>query len=493
MPFDALRLALDKSMRRYDEDGRLHVEVSHLTKAAVNPYRGNEIPGWQELRLDPDRIYYLLRHPGELEKAVPTFNNIQLLDQHIPITAADAQQPRVVGSTGTDATWNAPYIDNSLVFWTDAAKAMIESGDQRELSAAYRYDPVMKPGVYMGRKYDGVMTNIRANHVALVDAGRAGSDVVVMDSKLKEIEMPMTALGAYLAGSATAYIRPLLAQDSKFQVTREIAPLFKGVTAKNWKSKRPAIEAAMARLTKPHLAADAEIHIHEHMDGAAGDPGDPVEGEVIKPLDEEPGTGVAETPVTAKDDDLAQTVQQLLTGKIDDEDLAMIMHALQNMEPPPPKPEPEDNGNGNGNGSPPETEDDAEAIENLGLNPKPGMAGDRKPAMDRKMQVAMDEAVRRAVAATTERLNARDEARDFVRAWVGPVAVAMDSAEEIYKFALETLGLDSNVHPSAYKAILAMAPKPGDSQPRKTIAMDAGGNKKYLERFPNAGRLSTRH
>jgi hypothetical protein len=491
MPFDMLRLALDESMRRYDQDGRLHVQVSHLTKATVNPYNGSEIPGYDALGLDPDRVYALLRDPAELEKATPSFNNLPLLDQHIPVTASDAAPDHVVGSTGSHATWNAPFIDNSLVFWTDAAIAAIETGAMKELSSAYRYKPDMTPGSYEGRRYDGVMRDIQANHVALVEAGRAGSDVVVMDSKPKEINMPMTALGAYLAGSATTYVKPFLAQDSKFKF-KDIPPLFKGVTAKNWASKRLAIEAALMRQVKPHLAEDAEIHIHEHMDGAGAEaPSD--EGEVIDPLDDTPGAGVAETPVTAKDDDLMQTVQQLLTGKIDDEDLAMIMHALQNLKPPAANP-PDDNGNGNGNGDPAppaeEATDNAEAIENPGLKSKPPMAGDRKPAMD-AIKLAVDAAVKKAVAATRENERRIREAEKIVRPYVGDVRVAMDSAEELYKFALEQMGEDvTDLHPSAYRAVLTRIPVPGSERAASTrLAMDATGNKKYLERFPNANRL----
>jgi hypothetical protein len=35
----------------------------------------------------------------------------------------------------------------------------------------------------MGRSYDGVMRNIIGNHLAIVPEGRAGSDVVVADSR----------------------------------------------------------------------------------------------------------------------------------------------------------------------------------------------------------------------------------------------------------------------------------------------------------------------
>ena len=190
MPFDCITLALDRSMRRYDQDGRLHVAVSHLTKACVNQYRGSEIPGYEQLRLDPNRIYNLLRHPAELQKAAPTFNNIQILDQHIPVNAA-------------------------------------ESGQMKELSSGYRYDAVMQPGAYMSQRYDGVMTNIRANHIALVEAGRAGSDVVVMDSKPKEIEMKLSPRAAWLAGSTAAYVAPFLAKDQKLP---DLVKIFAPVT-----------------------------------------------------------------------------------------------------------------------------------------------------------------------------------------------------------------------------------------------------------------------
>jgi hypothetical protein len=43
----------------------------------------------------------------------------------------------------------------------------------------------MTPGTSPeGEKYDGRMTQIVANHIALVEAGRAGPDVMVADSVL---------------------------------------------------------------------------------------------------------------------------------------------------------------------------------------------------------------------------------------------------------------------------------------------------------------------
>ena len=82
-------LAYDRagSVRLIDEDGRLRVAVTPISKAAVNRYFGREIPGAQALGLAPDRSYRLLRAPDELEKAADSFNSIPVLAEHVHVTA----------------------------------------------------------------------------------------------------------------------------------------------------------------------------------------------------------------------------------------------------------------------------------------------------------------------------------------------------------------------------------------------------------------------
>jgi Uncharacterized protein conserved in bacteria (DUF2213) len=58
-------LAFDRaSVRTYDRDGRLHVEVTNISKAAVNPYIGREIPDWRALGLDAASISPRLARPS---------------------------------------------------------------------------------------------------------------------------------------------------------------------------------------------------------------------------------------------------------------------------------------------------------------------------------------------------------------------------------------------------------------------------------------------
>jgi hypothetical protein len=175
-------IAMDReSVRGKDVEGRLKVAMTNISKADVNPYYGREIPFSEELGLEPDKIYQLLRPPEELEKAASTANEIQLLKKHIPVSAEDHRPYDVVGTTGSHANYEHPFLRNSLTVWAQDAIDEIESEEKREISMGYHYVPVMEPGVYDGKAYDGKMTQLVFNHCALVETGRAGEDVCVGD------------------------------------------------------------------------------------------------------------------------------------------------------------------------------------------------------------------------------------------------------------------------------------------------------------------------
>lgn len=185
------RLALDaQSVRRYDNNGNLHVAVSHLTKAQVRPYYGSEIIGWQRLKLEPTKVYYGYAPPEELSRpeTIESTNGIPIQLDHHPDYADDPQLKTRVGSTGTDGAFREPYLDNSLHITVENAIRRILDGSMRELSLAYSYTPDFTSGkTPEGDPYDFIMRDISANHVALVEQGRAGRDVLVQDSQLKEV------------------------------------------------------------------------------------------------------------------------------------------------------------------------------------------------------------------------------------------------------------------------------------------------------------------
>lgn len=173
-----------------DANGFMHVHRSHISKACVCPYYGREIPNYEELGLDADTVYSVLRPEDELIKAVPSFNGLPLLLEH---HYDDAKHPSDfrVGSLGTNAAYNAPFLDNAITITDAEAIKAVENGEAAELSCCYSYDPVLESGEFDGEKYQVRMTNIIGNHCALTYRGRCGSEVRVADSNPMEVNNTM--------------------------------------------------------------------------------------------------------------------------------------------------------------------------------------------------------------------------------------------------------------------------------------------------------------
>ena len=178
-------LAFDRgSVREKDRNGFLHVKISPLTRVQVAPYYGREIPGFEELGLERDKIYYGYRPEEELKKesTINSVNGIPIQLRHHADFADNPAKETRIGATGTEATYKSPFLMNSLHFFDKKAIDLIESDAMKELSLAYRYKPDFKSsGEINGQKYDFTMRDLSGNHLALVEKGRAGREVLVYD------------------------------------------------------------------------------------------------------------------------------------------------------------------------------------------------------------------------------------------------------------------------------------------------------------------------
>lgn len=184
------RVAFDRagSVRWVDKDGRLHVKRSNFTRVQIAPYRGDEIPDWEKRGLDPEKIYHAYRPAEELSKpeTVRSIEGIPIQLRHnLDFPDSPAKKTRV-GSTGDLASFEFPYLTNSLHLHDQKAIDLVNDGLMRELSLCYHYDPDFTAGeTDDGKKYDFVMRNIRGQHLALVEEGRAGASCCVADSAEK--------------------------------------------------------------------------------------------------------------------------------------------------------------------------------------------------------------------------------------------------------------------------------------------------------------------
>ncbi len=204
------------SARSIDDNGFMRVRDCPLTKEQVAPYLGREIPHYRELGLEAERIYQVYRPAEELRKkeTINSVRGIPLLLDHAPVSAEDIQEDRLVGSLGDAVEWDGEYLRCNLNIIAKKAQDRINDKSMRELSLSYAYTPVLKSGQFKGKHYDIVMRDIRANHLALVEAGRAGSDVRVcdglplelkqMEDKAKLIDLLNSMLDAIKGGNAPA-------------------------------------------------------------------------------------------------------------------------------------------------------------------------------------------------------------------------------------------------------------------------------------------------
>lgn len=380
-------LAFDRaSVRTIDANGRLQISRTNISKANVNAYYGREIPRSEELGLEPNKLYRLWRHPDELRKAAKTFNNIPVLSKHIPDFPTDPPNEFRVGVTHSNAEFDGTYLTVGMSIWDNSAIAGIESGEQRELSASYKYVADMTPGVTPdGEPYDGVMRDIFGNHEALVPDGRAGPDVLVADSLPPELNH----MRKHKVAAIRATLKPLLAQDADLE----------------------------AEVRKALLALDEAEKEDEKENKPANDEDDD-EKDKKKTADDEDDEEDKDKKKTAEDED--------------------------------------------------DEEDDKVS----------------RTAMDSAIRLAADSATKKAA----ENFRKIREAEQVVRPLIGDV-VAMDSAEDVYRTALEQSGVDiAGVHPSAYPAMVKMAISQKENS-RPVIAQDSASVSEFEKAFPTAGKL----
>lgn len=544
-------LAFDRgTVRAYDVDGRLRIEVANISKANICPYVGSEIPGWEELGLDKKKIYHLFRDPEELEKAAPTFNNLPLLSKHVAVTADDHQPDLVIGATGSDAVFVAPFLKNSLVIWAKSAIAGVENDEKKELSSAYHYRVDMTPGTSEGARYDGAMRDIVGNHVCLVKEGRAGTDVVVGDSAIEIGDEAMVKPGDKVhAGKpgtedfdrgtvdkvegSKAFVRwqsgvstwtPIsdLAMDSKGNtmaskrkttirtvltigaVSAFLQPRLKkdagkisfdhaldGLTSTNFSARKTAIIDAVTKATKGKLAHDASIdglaQVLEMIEGGKGGSAD-ADPMVPKKDDDDKDDGVPGND--------AEGLPGFLKGKLSADDYTKCMDMMKSSKDAEPSKIEEIDASGDAEKDGEKKEDEEEPGKDAagpdGFKGKPEVGGG---SVTKK---AMDEAIKTAVKVATDTATktqrAIREAESAVRPWVGELAVAFDSGEAVFRHALTMLGVEhKDVHATALKHILDVQPRPG---PRAhmgggapAVAMDAATTDDFTKRFPEAARL----
>lgn len=184
---------MSDSSRVVDTNGWYEVKDNPLSLVGVFPYLGRSIGA-----PDPDKVYMVLRPEEELsqQECIDSFKLLPWIDDHVMLGGefTPAEQKGVGGVIGENVYYENGTLYGNIKVFSDKMAALIESG-KKELSCGYRCEWDLTPGIWNGQRYDAVQRNIRGNHLALVQNGRMGKEVAVLDHRLsfsfdaKELQM----------------------------------------------------------------------------------------------------------------------------------------------------------------------------------------------------------------------------------------------------------------------------------------------------------------
>ena len=117
-------------------------------------------------------------------------------------------------------------------------------GESQEVSCGYTCDMDLTPGVYEGEHYDAVQRNIRYNHVALVDRGRAGPQV-----KIRLDEDDAVLDNGHIKIDKEKSMKKITIDGKEFEVKADVAEAFEALV-KSQGEKETTLQAKSDELEK---------------------------------------------------------------------------------------------------------------------------------------------------------------------------------------------------------------------------------------------------
>ncbi|WP_457659670.1 DUF2213 domain-containing protein [Sinorhizobium medicae] len=162
---------------RRTADGYLVADV-RTARTGIQLYAGHEVgkSGMQVVKVyrPEDQVFDKASLGSYAHKPVTN-------DHPDEAVTADNWKALSVGSIGDEVARDGEFVRIPLIVMDAEAIKAIDEG-KRELSAGYTCDLAWEPGTTpAGEKYDAIQKDIRINHVAIVQRGRAGSEARIGD------------------------------------------------------------------------------------------------------------------------------------------------------------------------------------------------------------------------------------------------------------------------------------------------------------------------
>lgn len=160
--------------KHFTDEGFLVVDAV-FTRTGVFSYRNND--GSERLEL---------RHPEDVLKddSLKSMSLLPITLLHPKERVVDSENARKVsiGTTGESVNHDGNEIFGTVKITDKAAIEKIENDNITELSLGYRVKLVDDEGEFKGQRHDVRQTEIKYNHLAVVQQGRAGVAKLVLDA-----------------------------------------------------------------------------------------------------------------------------------------------------------------------------------------------------------------------------------------------------------------------------------------------------------------------
>lgn len=240
---------------RRTSDGYLVADV-RTARTGIQLYAGHEVG---KPALSMARVY----RPADqvfARDSLASYAHKPVTNDH-PDEAVNASNWRdiAVGQIGDEIARDGEFVRVPLIVMDAAAIKAVDDG-KRELSAGYTCDLKWDAGTTPdGEAYDAIQTDIRINHVAIVAAGRAGSQARIGDGAKSWGVSPINSQTADERTSPMAdNLRKVLVDGLQVETTDAGATAIEKLTKDKAEAERKLADAASEH-TKALAAKDAEI------------------------------------------------------------------------------------------------------------------------------------------------------------------------------------------------------------------------------------------
>lgn len=220
------------SAREYDTNGWFEVKGNPISKEGIFEYSGAQIGAPPE---DRDKIFKVYRPASELSKpeTLESFRLLPIIDDHEMLGGGYTapEEYGVAGIIGENLEFKEGVMRANLKVFGSKLAEKIKDG-KTELSCGYRCRYEFTPGTWNGQKYDVVQRDIFGNHLAVVEEGRMGPEVAIMDHMIFTVDAKETTMDEEIKAMLAAIMARLeKLEGEKVEVKAEAEDEFEEVKA----------------------------------------------------------------------------------------------------------------------------------------------------------------------------------------------------------------------------------------------------------------------